>query len=294
MITLKTITVPRWVKVVSNIFVVLTPILSLLFIDPEFMRPFIPLPTFLTIKQITYPLICISFLFFIFAVLSSNIRQLFKVTFIIMMSILFCISEGGVFGYKNGIVSTEILLDTVEVGNQRFNLVQIIPLEDPSSPCYLYKCDVNDLGCEEINSYYGECWGRKDSALVVNQKTNEVNVFIERSIGLNLDFTYGEQPRSYIDKLQLSDYDYYLAYHHDYDAWSTPYEYMLYKCEKNTVNCSRLPFYYVSDRHNPDGYGNLEFDEQNNEINVFIFNELICTYGNPSKCHMDGCSLSEK
>jgi hypothetical protein len=289
---LKTITVPRWIKVVSNIFVVLTPILSLLFIDPEFMRPFIPLPIFLTIKQVTYPIICISFLFFIFVVLSSNIRQAFKVTFIIMMSILFCISEFGVFG--NGIVSTEILLNTAQVENKRYNLVQIIPLEDSSSPCYLYKCDVNDLGCEEIGSYYGNCWGRKDSALVVNQKTNEINVFIERSIGLNLDFTYGEQPRSYMDKLQLSDYDYYLAYFHDYDAWNSPYEYMLYKCEKDTVNCSRLPFYYVSDRDNFYGYGYLEFDEHNNEIKVLILNELIYTYGNSPNCYVDGCSLSDK
>jgi hypothetical protein len=289
---LKTITVPRWIKVVSNIFVVLTPILSLLFIDPEFMRPFIPLPIFLTIKQVTYPIICISFLFFIFVVLSSNIRQAFKVTFIIMMSILFCISEFGVFG--NGIVSTEILLNTAQVENKRYNLVQIIPLEDSSSPCYLYKCDVNDLGCEEIGSYYGNCWGRKDSALVVNQKTNEINVFIERSIGLNLDFTYGEQPRSYMDKLQLSDYDYYLAYFHDYDAWNSPYEYMLYKCEKDTVNCSRLPFYYVSDRDNFYGYGYLEFDEHNNEIKVLILNELIYTYGNSPTCYVDGCSLSDK
>lgn len=281
---MKKIIVPRWIKVTSNIFVVLAPILNLLYIYPEFMRPFIPLPIFLFIKQLFSLIVCLCFLFFITSVFLSNIRPAFKIIFITTMSVLFCVSELAVVDKKSGIESTEVLLNTVQVGNERYNLVQIIPLEDHSSPCYLYKCDINDLGCKEISSYYGTCWGRKDSKLVVNQKTNEINVFIERSIGLNLDFTYGKQPRSYMDKLQLASYDYYLAYFHEYGDWNAPYEYMLYKCEKDTTNCSRLPFHYISDRDNFYGYGYLEIDEQSSEIKVLILNELIYTYGNSPKC----------
>jgi hypothetical protein len=69
------------------------------------------------------------------------------------------------------------------------------------------------------------------------------------------------------------------------------YKNMLYRCEKDSTNCSRLPFRYDLD-HLPHGY--LELDEQGGEIKVFIENELIYTYSSAPQCHMEGCSLTNE
>jgi len=130
------------------------------------------------------------------------------------MSLLFCISEGGVFDPKSGISSWETLLSAAQLGNSRYNLVQIVPFGDPGSPCYLYKCDLHDLDCEEISSYVDSCWGSENPKLIANPGTNEVNIFIDDtgSDGRRLVFTYGDQPRTYEDVLKLPGYDYYAVY----------------------------------------------------------------------------------
>jgi len=89
----------------------------------------------------------------------------------------------------------------------------------------------------------------------------------------------------------LNGYDYYLAYFHDYDTLHTPFTYMLYRCEKDSTNCSRLPFRYDLD-HLPHVY--LELDEQSGEIKVLIENELIYTYSSTPQCHVEGCSLTNE
>lgn len=279
----------NWVKSVSNIFIVLTPVLSLLYVYPEFMRPFIPLPTFLAIKQ-AFPLIlCIGFIFFLTALLLSKIRTVFKVIFITVMSVLFCISEGGVFDAKSGISSWETLLSTVQLGNSRYNLVQIVPLGDPGSPCYLYKCDINDLGCEEISSYVDSCWSSENPKLVANPSTNEINIFIDdaRSGGRRLVFTYGDQPRSYEDVLKLPGYDYYVVYLDNEDT------YTLYRCETDSMNCLNLPFHYAVDEWK---YARLEMDEQSGDIQFIIRDKLqdklIYTYGESPKCYVENCFLT--
>lgn len=281
-------TISRWIKARSRIFIVLTPILSLLYVAPEFMRPFIPLPIFLAIKQAFPFILCISFIFFLCAVALANIRLVFKIIFIAMMSMLFCISAGGVFDSKSGISSWETLLSAVQLGNSRYNLVQIIPLGDPASPCYIYKCDINDLGCEEISSYVDSCWSSDNPKLVANPSTNEVNLFIDDawSDGQRLVFTYGDQPRSYKDVLKLSGYDYYLVYLHKEAT------YTLYQCEKDSMTCTSPPFHY--DDADESSYARLEMDEQSGDIKFIILAELIYTYGKSPKCYVENCFLTGK
>jgi hypothetical protein len=280
-------TIPRWIKTIANIFVVLTPILSLLYVSPEFMRPFIPLPTFLAIKHAFPFILCIGFIFFVIALLLSKIRPVFKVVIITVMSVLFCISAGGVFDTKSGISSWETLLSTVQLGNSRYNLVEIVPLGDPSNPCYLYKCDINDLGCEEISSYVDSCWSSENPKLVANPSTNEVNIFIDDtwSDGRRLVFTYGDQPRSYEDVLKLPGYDYYAVYLHEEAT------YTVYRCETDSMHCVSIPFHYDADEW-PNA--RLQMDEQNGDIQFFIRDQLIYTYGNSPKCYVENCFFTEK
>lgn len=290
---MKASTFAEWLRPLANILVLLSALLSLSYLTPEFARPFIPLPTFLVIKQVFPYVLCFAFMLFIPALRASRLPKFLKGLLLIVTPILFCASELGVFDRKSGISSTEILLNSVEAGRNRYNLVQIVPLGDPSSPCYLYQCDMHDMGCREISTYVGNCWSVEDSALVVNPRTGEVNVFIddEWSNGLSMDFTYGIQPRSYIDRVRFESSDYYLAYFHDYDASGNRFTFMLYQCTANTVFCWRLPFQYET--HGlPDGY--LELDLQSREIRILIRNELIYSYGNSPKCHVPGCSLTEE
>jgi len=190
-------------------------------------------------------------------------------------------------------LGTEQLLDSVQVEDDRYNLAVVHQIGDNHTTCLLYQCNSDDLACNQIKPYDGNCWSLEKSKLEVNPSTNEVNVFIddEGSDGFRLDFTYGDQPRSYMDKLEWADSDYYLAYFHDYGAQHSTFSFMLYGCEKDSTTCSRLPF-----RYDTQGlpYGDLEVDEENGEVSVLIRDELIYTYGNSPKCHVEGCSLNDK
>jgi len=207
--------------------------------------------------------------------------------FITVMSVLFCISEGGVFDPKSGISSWETLLSAVQLGNSRYNLVQIVPFGDPGSPCYLYKCDINDLGCEEISSYVDSCRSFDNPQLVANPITSEVNIFIDDawSDGRRLVFTYGDQPRSYEDVLKLPGYNYYVVYLHKEAS------YTLYRCETDSMNCLNIPFHYDIDE---SPFARLEMDEQNGDIKFMILDELIYTYGESPKCYVENCFLTGK
>lgn len=284
---LKSNSVPKWVIITAKTILFLEIFLCILYIYPEFARPFIPLPIFLTIKQVVLLIICIVFLLFVPTAIFSNMR--FSL-FIAVFALVF-VSAGGVFDRKSGISSNEHLWDSVQVGNSRYNLVQIIPRGDPSSPCYLYKCDVNDLACEEISSYVGNCLNSRNFDLVLNPITNEVNVLMDHewSNRLILDFTYGDQPRTYLHILEVANFDYYLAYFHDVSL--SMFKFMLYKCQKDTVDCSRLPFQYETHKFS---YGYLELDEQSSEIKVLIENKLIYTYGKVPKCYVKDCLITDK
>lgn len=284
---LKSDSVPKWITTTAKTILFLEVFLCILYIYPEFARPFIPLPIFLLLKQVVLLIICILFLLFIPAAILSNVR--FSL-FIAVFALVF-VSAGGVFDRKSGISSNERLWDSVQVGNSRYNLVQIIPRGDPHSPCYLYKCDVNDLACEEISSYVGNCLYSKNFDLEPNPVTNEVNVLMEKEWSTKsiLDFTYGDQPRTYLHILEVANFDYYLAYFHDVSL--SMFKFMLYKCQKDTVDCSRLPFQYETHKFN-NGY--LEIDEQSGEIKVLIENKLIYTYGNVPKCYVEDCFIKDK
>jgi len=184
-------------------------------------------------------------------------------------------------------------LHSIQVGDNRYKLVFWHPWGDNFSDCYLYQCNRDGLECKKITSYEGNCRSYENSQLEVNPNSNEINVFIDDdgTDGLSLDFTYGEQPRMYHDKVQFADYDYYLAYFHDFDMPGTPFRYMLYRCDKKSTDCSRLPFRYDGDGL-PTGW--LELDEQSGEINIVIAKVLIYTYGSSPKCHVEGCSLSDE
>lgn len=286
---MKSSLVPKWLVTIAKTIFFLEVFLCILYIYPEFARPYIPLPIFLTIKQVVLFIICIIFLLFIPAAILSNMRF----TLFIILFVLVAVSAGGVFDRKSGISSNEHLLDSVQVENSRYNLVQIIPRGDPHSPCYLYKCNIDDLACQEISSYIGDCKYSKSFDLVTNPITNEVHVLLDHewSDGLILDYTYGDQPRTYLYILESRNFDYYLAYFHDYDTYNTPFKFFLYKCEKDSINCSRLPFQY-DETYLPSGY--LEFNNNENEIKVFINKELIYIYGNHPKCYVEGCSLADR
>jgi hypothetical protein len=230
-------------------------------------------------------LFIVAFLLFIPALLISGIRKIYKIVVLILTVPLLCIASVG--------LRTEKVLNSVQVDNNRYHLVYFRPWGDNYGNCLLYQCNKNDLECEQIHSYTGVCWSVENSKLEVNPNTNEISVFIDEewSDELSLEFTYGTQPRAYLDKVGLNGYDYYLAYFHDYDALHTPFTYMLYRCEKDSTNCSRLPFRYDLD-HLPHGY--LELDEQGAEIKVLIENELIYTYSSAPQCHVEGCSLTNE
>jgi hypothetical protein len=230
-------------------------------------------------------MLIVAFLLFIPALPISNIQKIYKVVVLILTFPLLCIGSVG--------LREEKVLDSVQIDNNRYHLVFYRPWGDNYGDCLLYQCNSKDLECQQIRSYTGICWSPENSALEVNPNTNEINVFIgdEWSNNLNLDFTYGKQPRAYLDKVPLNDYAYYLAYFHDYGARHTPFTYMLYRCAKESTDCSRLSFRYDLDAL-ADGY--LELDEQSGEIKILIDDELIYTYSSSPKCHVEGCSLADK
>jgi hypothetical protein len=283
---LKTSSFPKWVITFANISVILAFLLIVLYVAPEFMNWFIPLSTMLAIKWARPFVLCFGFVLFILALLLSNFPKVFKIILTILTPVLCCISALGVFA-RTDISSIEVLLDSVQTGNNRYDLVQIISLGDPRSPCLLYKCDANDLACEEISFYYGDCWSREDAKLEINPTTDEVNVFIddEWSDGLRLDFTYGSEPRTYADELELAEYDYYLVYVH------TSSNYMIYQCERDSMNCVHLPFRYHAKKSR---YSDLEIDEQSGNIMFTIKGDLIYMSGKTPKCYVENCFLTDK
>lgn len=221
---------------------------------------------------------------FIPALFFSTIQKKYKITFV-TATLLFLF-------FDPSILNSNYILNSAQTDDGRYNLVFHNAIGDSSSSCLLYKCNTNNIGCAEIPSYDGYCtWGLENSKLVVNPTSNEVNVFLDTipSDGFRLDFTYGSQPRSYMDEIEWADYDYYLAYF--YDKSQSMFKYMLYKCNKDTVECSRLPFRYDTQDFQ---YGNLELDETTNEIKILIGKKLIYTYGNSPRCYVDGCFLTDK
>lgn len=280
---------PQRTRIVIIVWVLLAPALSLLYILLRSARPFIPLPLFLEIRAPLPLILMVSYLLFIPALILLHPRPVHTIILMVILTPMACIA--GIT-----ILDTEFLLDSAQVTDRRYNLTVIHQIGDNQRTCLLYECEVNNLKCKRISSYYGNCWRMTDSALVVDPTTHEVNVFLQLDDPKNeyeLDYTYGDQPRKYLDKLEVRGYDFYLAYFHDYGDKTIPaiFSYMLYRCIKNGISCERLPFRYDVNGRFPGGI--LELDQISGEIKVLIEDELIYTYGDPPRCYVKGCSITD-
>lgn len=267
--------------------------LTLYFVMPVHPSPFLPLSLFLKIKIVLPLILAILYLIFASLLLLSNAKRTYKILLTLTIFPMLCI--GGLLMLGG---STEYILDSVQTKENRYNLTFYHEFGDVYYLCLLYKCDTNGLGCQEIQHYTGNCQSLEKAKLVVNPKTQEVNVFIQQNdlVGYELDYTYGVQPRSYDEKIEVGEYDYYLASYYEYDKSSGfDRHYILYRCKTGDLNFTRLPFRY-------DTLGvqsiYLEYDEQVHEIKISLSSQtnsqLIYTYGDMPKCYMKGCSLADK
>lgn len=269
---------------VANLLAFFTPILNLLYLAQPYTRVAIPLPLFLKLNAIFPLIMVVCYLVFIPTLLFSKLRVFYKIILALLMIPLLCLT-----GFV--MLVTQDLSTSAQLGEKRYNLVVVDQIGDISRDCLLYQCNSHNLACKTIDSYLGDCRRLEQASLVVNSGTNEVNVFLQDEGGTRLDYTYGNQPRSYIDKLEFEGHDYYLAYYHDYALDNSTYSYMLYRCPKGDLTCERLPFQYET-RGLPYSY--LEFDNSSHNINIWIDNELIYEYGLSPRCYVQGCLIIYK
>jgi hypothetical protein len=263
---------------------------------PPYLPPFLSFPLFLTIKAI-FPLIFLIFYLILLPVLLLlNVKRVYKVLLAVAILPMLCIS---------GLVArrpTEILLDSVQVGSNRYNLTNVNFRDDKYDFNLLYKCNFDNFECEKIQDYistYSYYSDVEKSKLVVDSKTQEVHVLIQEHNTVRMEYTYGNlsnQSRAYDDKLELSGYDYYLAAYYeaggisDYDN----FHYTLYRCTQSDLNCTQLPFRY--DRWEYAIY--MKRDLQTHGIRVLAgrdgAEELIYIYSDVPKCYVQACFLTDK
>lgn len=277
----------RFVRIIATLFSFLAPLLSGLYIAQAIIMPYVPLPLFLEIKAALPLILILCWLICIPSLFLLKIRRVYKIIAGLLMILIVCIT--GVF-----MLGTAYLLSSVQVDNNHYHLIVAHQEGDIFRTCLLYQCNTSDLECVEIGSYYSDCHSMIKSDLVVNPNTNEINVFKQMYIGLSeeiiWDYTYGTQPRSYLDKLEVEGYDYYLAYYYEYHSPvpHSTFKYMLYKCLKGDLTCERLSFQY-------DTAGlpasSLELDSKSGDIRVLIDYQLIYTYGSSPQCYVDGCQV---
>lgn len=134
-----------------------------------------------------------------------------------------------------------------------------------------------------------------------NQETNIVNTYSD-----TLRYTDGDDPRIYVKYVgtQLGSHRYFMS-----RSISIPddcdldvvfscdvFTYTLYECDLDYTACSRLPVVYTNGGAD---FLELETDESANDI--YLFEEylgseertLVFTYGENSRCYVDGCSIGE-
>ncbi len=130
--------------------------------------------------------------------------------------------------------------------------------------------------------------------MVVDEEMKEVHIFIQSNgSDRRLYYTYGVQPRTYMNGITIGDQTFYLAYYTDYGAEYVPFIFMLYRCKSNNTSCHRLPFQY---EENWLPYGYIEVDNSTGEmnLNIIIDNQLIFSYGANPRCYVEGCSLKDR
>jgi hypothetical protein len=274
-------------------------ILSLIYIAQPLIKPYIPLNLFLKVEAV-FPfvlILCYSGIIPAFLILDKMRVSNHIVFIMIIITALFFTPISIPMTWF--IISSEKMLNSVQVGDFRYNLVLDSEFGDSHRTCLLYQCNADDMDCTRIPSFDGECWLMRKSALIVNPTTKEINVYLEREgieygVGPQLVYTYGELPRNYIDRLTVGGYNYYLAWFQDDGANNKVvdrfiFKFMLYRCNIGMLECERLPFKYDT-KGLPLGY--LELDEQSGEIKILMDEELIYTYSAHPHCYVVGCSTS--
>lgn len=133
---------------------------------------------------------------------------------------------------------------------------------------------------------------------IYDKKTDEVSL-VDISDGFErLYETFGESHRSYEGYASLENHLYYSSAKCDRneDGVCETWTYILYQCELDNTSCGVLPIKYTT---GDDGCVNLQANRSTKEIDFYFEScysddsALIYTYGQSSRCYVDGCSITK-
>ena len=166
---------------------------------------------------------------------------------------------------------------------------------------HLFECASTGMFCKATLMYtdeYGEFYNDASTAsLIVDENAHELHVVVDA----DLLYTVGYPPRKYIPMLrstQRGGYRYNLSQYEDSSTDSVIYN--LYECNRQFA-CTRIPFVYSISSERAAEIRRLfvEIDEKTDEVRIFRqfeseSAELIFSYGEQPRCHVEGCSIPEE
>ena len=285
-----------YLRRISILVVVMTLLLVVIFFvlsTQDNVKGFFPLPIFLQIQQIALPVIAISAWIFIPAlfIVSTFIpegRDIHRTVFLTtgsLVGIPFCC----LFSYL-ALNLPETIFNSVQLGNYRYHFTVAAAFSDPWTIYTVYKCDVHDRNCETIYDDVGGA-SANPTYLDVDEATNQIHIFRRPHNAGILFYSYGTNPHSYeFESVAEIRGDYFTLYSFRTDKGKG---FLLAECSGEDYTnfiCAVFPFRYTTGE---TATGNLHIDE-NNEIQVFINQQLVYVHGNPPRCVAVGCVITDK
>ncbi len=180
--------------------------------------------------------------------------------------------------------------DTVFFQKERYHIVDEIN-DDVHSYQTFYRCNWFGFYCKSLYSSNGY----RDVKIIIDDPHNEISLF--ENYGLR--YTHGPQSRYYEGfPVQSGGQIYELGWYCDKVSASDceRVDYVLYQCNPDYTGCKPLPIKYTS--YYDDYYLDLGKNEETEEILLFDNSndppDLIFTYGEHSRCYVEGCKILEK